>query len=535
MESTDNKMIEKTEYSKNNCLNGGIDNNIAKLNDLKSEKLSCNIKSNNYMLNILPKTRRVLNDNKLDKKFTTNSSFLAFRKYSNGNLKKVDKKYDNTATINENNINIMSISNMSNSKFLNEKNENEIRNFLTPKLKDETDYSPTINKINSIYENNFTLKLKTNQNTNDIANTQCKNKNNKLLTIEYAKYNTNLVKKNSFIIKSRTFNNDLENSLIFDKHSSKILQRFCFICEVFEEKLYHTRLCSHLFCKKCGRSYFEQLVEKGIYNIKCPKYNCHNNLNLKDLKEILTPDTYQKIQTYIKIDMKFDNNKGIINNRYKSIDKGINDINLNLIKKNMAKLANHDSFKVLVPKKKHSLKSQIPISNKNDYAMHFRVKQHFIKLTNSKKFIIKVKNEKDIKKVVCMKCKKSSLFSREDQNFIRCLNCGNVICKYCFKQLGEKNNNGIRKLNTIYAICYNHIKIPTKKSKPKRIIYQILFIISGFLILWIGFSKYEAKYIINKRKRHLLFVIFFSIFLMLNLVIFILFIPYFPLIVSILE
>jgi CxxC motif-containing protein len=256
---------------------------------------------------------------------------------------------------------------------------------------------------------------------------------------------------------------------------------------------------------------------------------------LKDIKEILAPDTYQKIQTYMKIDMKFDNNKGIINNRYKSIDKGINDINLNLIKKNMAKLANHDSFKALIPKKKHSLKSQIPISNKNDYAMHFRVKQHFIKLTNSKKFIIKVKNEKDIKKVVCMKCKKSSLFSREDQNFIRCLNCGNVICKYCFKQLGEKNNNSIRKLNTIYAICYNHIKIRTKKSKPKRIIYEILFIISGFLILWIGFSKYEAKYIINKRKRYFLFVIFFFIFLMTNLVIFIFFIPYFPLIISILE
>ena len=210
MESTDNKMIEKTEYSKNNCLNGGIDNNIAKLNDLKNEKLSCNIKSNNYMLNILPKTRRVLNDNKLDKKFTANSSFLAFRKYSNGNSKKVDKKYDNTATINENNINIMSISNMSNSKFLDEKKENEIRNFLTPKLKDETNYTPTINKINSIYENNFTLKLKTNQNTNDIVNTQCKSKNDKLLTTENAKYNSNIVKKNNFIMKSRTFNNDLE-------------------------------------------------------------------------------------------------------------------------------------------------------------------------------------------------------------------------------------------------------------------------------------------------------------------------------------
>ena len=79
MESTYNKMIEKTEYNKNNCSNGGIDNNIAKLNDLDDEKLNCTIKNNNYMLNILPKTRRIINDSKLDKKFTTNSSFLALR------------------------------------------------------------------------------------------------------------------------------------------------------------------------------------------------------------------------------------------------------------------------------------------------------------------------------------------------------------------------------------------------------------------------------------------------------------------------
>jgi hypothetical protein len=528
-------MIEKTEFTKNNLSNGGIDNNIAKLNTLNDENLNCSIKNNNYVLNILPKTRRILNENKLDKKFTTNSSFLAFRKYNNENPKKIDKKYDNTATINENHINIMSISNMSNSNLLNEKNEIEIRNLMrTPKLKDETIYSGTINKINSIYENNFTLKLKLNHNTNDITNTQSKYKNDKLLTTENAKYNsnTNNVKINNFIIKSRTFNNDLGNSLIFDKHSSKILQRFCFICEVFEEKLYHTKFCTHLFCKKCGRSYFDQLVEKGIYNLKCPKYNCQCNLNLKYIKEILTPDTYQKIQTFMKID----NSKERINNRYQSIDKvSNNDNNLNILKKNMAKLTNHDSFKALIPKKKHSLKSQIPISNRYNYSMHFRVKQHIIKVTDSTKFRIRVKNEKEIKKALCMKCKKSSLFSREDQNFIRCLNCGNVICKYCFKQLGQKNDNSIRKLNTIYAICYNHIKIPSKKSKPKKIIYEILFIVSGFLILWIGFSKYEAKYIINKRKRYFLFIIFFFIFLMTNLVIFILFIPYFPLIISILE
>ena len=82
--------------------------------------------------------------------------------------------------------------------------------------------------------------------------------------------NNNLYNKkiivNNFFNKSRTFNY-LAESQMFRKYTSKILKRFCFICESFEEKLYHTKNCKHLFCKDCGQSYYEQQIDNYIYNI----------------------------------------------------------------------------------------------------------------------------------------------------------------------------------------------------------------------------------------------------------------------------
>ena len=64
----------------------------------------------------------------------------------------------------------------------------------------------------------------------------------------------------------------------------------CFICETKKENLYHTKQCNHLFCNECGRSYFEQQTEKGIFSLKCLKYDCNKNLLLNDIKSFLNPE-----------------------------------------------------------------------------------------------------------------------------------------------------------------------------------------------------------------------------------------------------
>lgn len=250
-----NKKEKDNFIKKDNCSNGGITNkndecNINRTNHKKTKNI--------YLLNNIPKNNRKANKKIFDKKLTQNSSFLAFRKNSNRNMNKDAKNPENSNALDENNINMASISNISSSYFL-EKNDNIFRNYIrTNKIKGNNNTAintiNTINKINSIYGNQFDLKFKMKKEKSNAQNI-----NNNIL-------NNNKILVNNFINKSRTFNY-LADSQMFRKNTSKIFKRFCFICESFEEKLYHTKNCKHLFCKDCGQSYYEQQIDNYIYNI----------------------------------------------------------------------------------------------------------------------------------------------------------------------------------------------------------------------------------------------------------------------------
>jgi len=83
-------------------------------------------------------------------------------------------------------------------------------------------------------------------------------------------------------------------------------------------------------------------------------------------------------------------------------------------------------------------------------------------------------------------------------------------------------------------MCFNQYRFRKKQTKINKFIFEIIYIISGFIIIWIGFSKYEALFFVsNKRgKNYYLFIFIFIIFLVFNIIFFVLFIPYFPIINS---
>ena len=437
----------------------------------KKNSINENILSNNQ------KTRR--NINELDKKKISNNS----------NMKKSNAK-------NYNKNNVISLSNISNTNLLNDKNDTIFRK-LMKKDNIKNDINNTaINKINSLYKNKFFIKLKLKDDSNI---KKIKKNNHNLIT-----NNSNTVKINNFF-KTNTFNNN-KNSISKLKDNFLHLEKNqCFICETKKEKLYHTKQCNHFFCNECGRCYFEQQIDKGIFSLKCLKYDCNKNLLLNDIKSFLNPEIISKIQTHIK------------NNKSNKINFINND--------------NYESSNIERGVRNFIFKSQITNSiNKSNYSLHFMIKKHIIKNSNDTRFKSKVKNEKEMKKVICSKCSKSALFSRDNMTYIRCLNCCNAICKFCYRHLDSYNIQ----INAICGLCFNEYRFHKKQTITHKFIFEIIYIISGFIIVWIGFSKYEALFFVsNKRgKKYYLFIFFFIIFLLFNIIFFVLFIPYFPIINS---
>ena len=518
------------ERNKNNIINDNISPSINKLNNKytngavnndknvqeKSRNKNLEVANGKKINNInsIPKTKRRISQNKAD---YTNSSFITFRKNSDISHK---KKNDNSVTLNENNINIISLSNLSNLNLLNNNNKNEsiFRKINHKENIKDSEQNSAINQINNIYDNKFQLKLRLNK--DEIIH---KNKvSNKIIPRNFKNNQvfTKIKKSNYTLIRSKTFNVN-KNSEINKIKNTKISQIFCFICNSNDEKLYHTKNCNHFFCKECGQNYFDQQVQRDKYTLKCPKYDCNNYLNLNNIKEILSQDTFIKLDTYQKINHNF--------NKMTSIK-----INEKIIPKLYApKLNQRNSFETITNescKGLNCLKSNflnIPHNKKNKKKYFSHKNKHILKIDNTTKFKHKIEQEKEKNNIICLKCKKPSLFKRDDLSFVRCLNCDNAFCKYCLK----KFNNIYRRRKFLCGHCYLKGKKRKKLNFLSKMKYEILLVFSGFFIVIIGFSKYEIEFILKRKgKCFFLYIIFFVIIFSFNFIIGILFFPYFPVI-----
>jgi hypothetical protein len=127
-----NENILPSISNKNNIrINGAFDFSNNKNETSMNDHSPLNNTKNNY-INLIPKNKRKISKNKVD---YTNSSFLTLRKNSEISPK---KKNDNSITINENNINLISMSNLSNTNLMNNKNESIFRKLnIKENIKDE--------------------------------------------------------------------------------------------------------------------------------------------------------------------------------------------------------------------------------------------------------------------------------------------------------------------------------------------------------------------------------------------------------------
>jgi hypothetical protein len=160
-------------------------------------------------------------------------------------------------------------------------------------------------------------------------------------------------------------------------------------------------------------------------------------------------------------------------------------------------------------------------------------KKHYIKIGAVSKFNRAIKKVNELKNIYCSSCNKPSLFLVKNKPFIKCLNCGFSICKFCYK---EYNYLHLLRNNENSCRVFFRTKINLKFTKFIYL-YQFLYIFGGFFVLYIGFTKIEAGYLSNyhHNKRHWIYVLLFYVLLIINFFVIIIILPYYPLFLLIVE
>ena len=255
----------------------------------------------------------------------------------------------------------------------------------------------------------------------------------------------------------------------------------CFICDNVFITLYSTHLCIHKFCKICGRNYYEELIELGIFSCKCPKYSCDKYLDMRIIRSLISPSYYKKIK----------NKKNIFSQLKSSSEKKLNQIN--------------------------------KIEDIYDKCLFNR---NIFEFTEKPNDIIK--GYLKLKSLVCTKCGKPSLFGRNSNLYVKCLNCSFQLCKYCFKEYNDEHLN--QRSHNYCKIFFRNSHL-NRNRKKNDLIFDILCFFASFFVFVIGFTKRISNFFINEKKYPLIFnfgFIFFYIFIQLFSIIFL---PYYPLII----
>ena len=338
----------------------------------------------------------------------------------------------------------------------------------------------TKNKLNQNKILSFIYKSNLEKRSNTINLKGINHSNNLLLSKE------TFASKSSIFIKENKTKKENENA----RRLITFLKFKCFICDNVFITLYSTNFCQHKFCKICGRNYYEELIELGIFDSKCPKFFCDKHLDLKIIKLLISPFYFQRINS-------------------NSLTK--NNINLN---NNLIIYNDNTNNKYLIEEKYDKY-----LFNKN-----------ICEFTEKPKDIIK--DYLKVKNLLCPKCGKPSLFGRNSNIYIKCLNCSFQLCKYCFKEYSDEHLN---QRSPNYCKIFFRNLFGIKKGKKYDLGFFIICFIFGYLVFLIGFAKWLTSFFVNERKHFFIFTFIFIFSFIFSFFITILIFPYYPLITYIFE
>jgi hypothetical protein len=276
----------------------------------------------------------------------------------------------------------------------------------------------------------------------------------------------------------------------------------CFICGFYKSpyviidyELMSTKQCFHIICSKCAKNYYEEQIEQGHCSKKCPKYSCNAEFAIEELKQIVSSHHYNSLLT-----------------RTKSLTtKG--------------KTTSSEE----VSNNKITLKSN-----------NFLSEKHVIDLVEKEQVIFE--EYLRLKSIICFKCQKPALFGKNCRDYVKCLNCELLICKYCSKEYNDDHLN-IRS-DTYCKVYFRTNKIIKKIPVQKQAQYQLAFFIVGYLFLLVGIPKKLLSVIYKENSTHnikrktrdiILYYVLFTILFCVNVIFFVMFTPFYPLLLNIFD
>ena len=367
---------------------------------------------------------------------------------------------------------------------------------------------------NKVINNQFnTLPIKRNESQfSGILKLNKFNRNNdiKTKTIDDSMINVKERQKKKYFFNLKDSVKQLHQKKTKDSYNENNEHRFkCIFCDKISnnEKYNSYFSCSHFFCKKCGKIFYEDNIDTMITKnnftpfLKCPIIDCPKKISLSLLKSIISEKYYNQFM------INLDKNKNEMSNR-----KLKNQKDITIMKTETISTKKYDEIihknRVYNESNKYLQKNIIDLNSHNKYIYY--IKKSFIR---------------------CSNCKEYSIYSGIEGNYDRCLKCMSKYCKYCH-QIFENSHLDITKI-THCKVFYRIEKKFWSQYFWYRYLIILLIVIGGYLFVLTFFIIRIKKEIKNPQicKRIMIICICFILFF-LFLPICLLILPYFPMIIS---
>jgi hypothetical protein len=289
----------------------------------------------------------------------------------------------------------------------------------------------------------------------------------------------------------RSKEND-EEFIIPVEHNEEHFEYFklCYICD----KLHLTTTtftslgCEHTICLKCGKTFYEDKIEQGEFNLQCPIYRCTFCPDIEFIKMLLSDKHIQTFKKYLEAE----------------------DI------QEMAKIKSNTQLEVRVYTQKHVF----DINTNDTFFNYNKTKDRF-----------------------CIKCGEPSLYGRTGKTYVKCLNCYNTICKFCMKAF-TYDHLDITSMNYCKVYFRKTLKKTIEKeSKLKLFILTYIMMIPSYVLFVFAMYSYIAdamSYLLCRKDKtikavKLIYLIMLMLIILILFPVFIILIPYFPVLIAVFK